>query len=506
MASTSYIYNIINDFPNQAVDTARLSQEIQDSTIVIALDYINTDGTDCAVYFKAPLTSYDETSVLNVIIANHSGEALPSDIQQVSVESFAANAKHPVEISDEQRNSFGRLRVHQSSRPEGLAIHWSGKGDDTNDPHYFGGGENLIFHHNIGDSTSHVLYLDFNSLLNETWVHEVSLSWKNCNFDTVSVDVVPDTCLIEDSTSGNYVKYNDTILIPTTPGSGDANITSDIYEYKGGLVKKDVPSDPTVTPSSCFWNADWDCENDKFENLTAAPNGDGNYNIFYNDNFILNRLFNEIPLLGDGSQIFNSSDADKLTHGYRIRVTFTTAPPDHEWKVAATIVMHRKQVEEHFTVSDCDGNLISNIDATNFTIFVYDPNGNEVSNIISSNFVELGNGNYKYIFTPNLTGTWYVTLIHSTYFPWGKSDDIQVYNSDLTDIYDKVIRTLGLVHHNLYIDEPVYDDYGNMISARVRIYSDKNSVGTDQNVIETYLITSDGTQCGQFSFWSQVKI
>ena len=74
------------------------------------------------------------------------------------------------------------------------------------------------------------------------------------------------------------------------------------------------------------------------------------------------------------------------------------------------------------------------------------------------------------------------------------------------DIYDIVRRTLGLVHHNMYIDEPVYDDVGNMISARVRIYSDAASVGTDTNVIETYLITADGTECGQFNYWQQTVV
>ena len=74
----------------------------------------------------------------------------------------------------------------------------------------------------------------------------------------------------------------------------------------------------------------------------------------------------------------------------------------------------------------------------------------------------------------------------------------------MSEIYDIVRKTLGLVHHNMYIDEPVYDEVGNMISARVRIYSDAASVGTNSNVIETYLITADGTACGQFNYWQQV--
>ncbi|MFW9871882.1 MAG: hypothetical protein ACFFG0_02185 [Candidatus Thorarchaeota archaeon] len=165
-----------------------------------------------------------------------------------------------------------------------------------------------------------------------------------------------------------------------------------------------------------------------------------------------------------------------------------------------------KQVEEHFTVSDSQGNLISGIDSTSFSTYVYNPDGIEVSNSVNESVVELGGGNYKYLFTPNQTGTWYVLLVHSLYFPWGKADDIQVYQGDLTDIHNNVVKTLGLTHHNFYIDQTSYDEHGNMISARVRIYSDSASVGSNSNVIETYLITADGTECGQFNYWTQVVL
>jgi hypothetical protein len=164
-----------------------------------------------------------------------------------------------------------------------------------------------------------------------------------------------------------------------------------------------------------------------------------------------------------------------------------------------------QQVEEHFTVSDSGGNLISGIDTTTgFTTYVYNPSGVEVSSTVESGIVELGDGSYKYLFTPNSEGTWYVVVTHPTYFPWGKTDDVQVFSGDLSDIYDSVIKTLGLVHHNFYIDDPTYDEHGNMIAARVRIYSDSASVGTSSNVIETYRLEADPTQCGQFTYWKQV--
>jgi hypothetical protein len=163
-----------------------------------------------------------------------------------------------------------------------------------------------------------------------------------------------------------------------------------------------------------------------------------------------------------------------------------------------------QQAEEHFTVADTHGNLISGIDSTAFTIYIYNPSGIEVSASVSASIVEIGNGSYKLLFTPNVTGTWYINVTHPTYFPWGKNGDVQVYNGDLSDVYDNVIKTLGLVHHNFYIDNTSYDEFGNMVAGRVRIYSDSASVGSDVNVIETYLITADGTACGRFNYWTQI--
>jgi len=164
-------------------------------------------------------------------------------------------------------------------------------------------------------------------------------------------------------------------------------------------------------------------------------------------------------------------------------------------------------VHENFTVSDSAGNLISGIDTTTgFTSYVYDPSGSEVTGLVSGFFTELGDGNYRYTFTPNVNGVWYVNVTNITYFPWGKNDDIYVDEADLTAVYEAVIRTLGLTHENFYIDNASYGEHGSLTSARVRIYDSAINVGTNTGVIQSYLITADETECGKFSFWSQVKI
>lgn len=165
-----------------------------------------------------------------------------------------------------------------------------------------------------------------------------------------------------------------------------------------------------------------------------------------------------------------------------------------------------KKCEQHFTVVDQNNNFVPGIDTTSFIVNLFDPSGVEVSGTIPVTILELSNGSYRADYTPNGPGIWYMNVYHLTYFPWGKTDDIVVYEADLTDIYQTVIRNLGLSHSNMLIDDTIYDEHGNLISARVRIYSDAASVGTNNNVIDTYRIEADGTQCGQFSYWKQVVI
>lgn len=76
MAETKYTYSISTDFPNQKVATARLLLEVRESAIVTAVDYVNTSGDDCDVWFKDELSEADQV-VLGGIVAVHSGEPLP---------------------------------------------------------------------------------------------------------------------------------------------------------------------------------------------------------------------------------------------------------------------------------------------------------------------------------------------------------------------------------------------------------------------------------------------
>lgn len=82
---------------------------------------------------------------------------------------------------------------------------------------------------------------------------------------------------------------------------------------------------------------------------------------------------------------------------------------------------------------------------------------------------------------------------------------INTIDTNVDTLNDDMKRALGLMHENIYIDNAGYDSNNNLVSARVRIYSNPASVGTGANVIGTYTITSVGSGTGKFSTWQQVK-
>ncbi len=78
--------------------------------------------------------------------------------------------------------------------------------------------------------------------------------------------------------------------------------------------------------------------------------------------------------------------------------------------------------------------------------------------------------------------------------------------TSVQSVHTDLKRALGLMHENIFIDNPVYDDSGNMIEARIRIYSDSFSVGTENNVIGTYEVSTDAIGAGKFNNWKQIKV
>jgi len=153
----------------------------------------------------------------------------------------------------------------------------------------------------------------------------------------------------------------------------------------------------------------------------------------------------------------------------------------------------KSKVYEHFIVINETGTLASGIDVSEFSVSLFNPSGVEVNDSIGVNISEIGAGYYRAEFVPDQVGTWYMNVFHPLYFPWGKSDDIQVYTSDFNRLAGDLSRVLGLTQENYYLDNTNYIEHKGiklLINGRLRIYEDAANVGTDNGVIATYKIIS----------------
>jgi len=91
--SATYTYSISVDFPNSAVYSTALVQEIEGSAIAVELLRIDTEGDDCNIVFQDSLSVGDEV-VLDSIVSSHTGiEA--NDEGVVEAEQHILNLSNP---------------------------------------------------------------------------------------------------------------------------------------------------------------------------------------------------------------------------------------------------------------------------------------------------------------------------------------------------------------------------------------------------------------------------
>lgn len=245
-------------------------------------------------------------------------------------------------ISAMDRES-GKLRVHQTSRQFGTYMFFTGSSDDPNNSKSIGSGDRFIIKHKVGDPLTVSQIFDFNTYMNETYIHEAYIMWKNANFDYVNVEFVSVAPTIEAGTNTNYKLYEGYLIVPTA-GDGNINITNDITKLNGGLFQ--CKMDELGRKPKGFWDADGNMDIGKFENIRPNSTGEGEFNMFASE-FKITKLANNVTLLGDGSMKLGSDDVDLIPHGLRMKITASTYTDtdidDHDWSLALTLVLHRSR-------------------------------------------------------------------------------------------------------------------------------------------------------------------
>lgn len=162
-----------------------------------------------------------------------------------------------------------------------------------------------------------------------------------------------------------------------------------------------------------------------------------------------------------------------------------------------------QKVKQFFTVLDTNNLPVSGLGDVDFTKYLLDSDTNQ--SLLTVTVSGLGSGHYVATYTPDVIGTWFLTVYHSVYFPWGKSGETQVNTYDIDTIGVDIKRLLGLTQENYYLDQVVWNSFSQMINGRIRVYTDSASVGSNVNVLSTYNITATYNTSNQLVDYKVIK-
>jgi hypothetical protein len=287
----------------------------------------------------------------------------------------------------------------------------------------------------------------------------------------------------------------------------DATVTYDIYS-------SDLTTRP-VSAQSAVWNDDFNCYHDELDvSALWADQTSGNYILKWNisdTDLFADNIIEDLCILTDASNnLDNIADAvwDEIAADHDI--------PLSTGNLLSTIYSS-SIVEGNTTSETTSGALVRTVnfgsdktDLLTIGYTLYNADGSEYRARTTNGVYSLGTSAGVYGANITFVDDWHGSIL------WDTGDIINVgwatedFNGNsfkyITDINTDVEKILGLVHSNIYMDNPSYDSDDNLSSLRIRIYSSAASVGTTNDVISTYNVTSVGDGSGKFTSWKQVEI
>lgn len=318
-----------------SVNLPQLEEEIQLSSITIAIDRIDKAGTDVTVHFKADISAGEETT-LDTLTADHVAQPVeaaknPVLMHEINTETGLVE---PVQFS----SSEGRSRVLASTKPvlpgKILYFYWAGVSDDVSDPAKVGvgNGNPVLIDVEVGDATKKVdLYFGNYSHGELVYIAGGAFQWENTTFgDAISMIVMAAATPTQQSVNLDYNVDGDNRLIATTPGTGTHGLAGT----------------PVFVPHYCnkgYWNltADFQAE--------FRPGGDGMFD-WYTVEREAARFVNQLPLFGTetkGLQL-SSPETSQLPAGYFLRICCHNGTGT-AWKLTGSVMLYRE------IVGDCAG-------------------------------------------------------------------------------------------------------------------------------------------------------
>lgn len=227
--------------------------------------------------------------------------------------------------------------IHATPRFLGTYTYFTGYDDNHNDPHAVGGSSNVnrfVWNHSVSGDNPDVVYGDFNTIINRTFVRQGDIMWKDAVQDALSVEIVPKTTDYTSGSGTSYDLYGGFLIIPAAPGSGGISVDAD------DMVLVQVTPNEFGDMAAGYWDADWNESTKEFDNVQPNYTGEGEYNMFGAE-VVLHRFMNKRPVMGTGMKDCKTEDVAQLGHGMRVKISAHTMGTDHAWSGAATFMLYR---------------------------------------------------------------------------------------------------------------------------------------------------------------------
>jgi hypothetical protein len=151
------------DYTKEPVSLDRLTQEVQQSGIVTALDHMDLLGSALSIFFKADLSDADK-STLDALVAAHDGTPLPQNVPQpVTVENTANVSTRFERVDIDLKMACAEADVQSDGTAE-ISIKVPGT-IGSGDGRLIGGGELFFDVADVGDRAIQVAVVDVDNIL-----------------------------------------------------------------------------------------------------------------------------------------------------------------------------------------------------------------------------------------------------------------------------------------------------------------------------------------------------
>ena len=260
----------------------------------------------------------------SIVISDQSG-----DLEPVAAWNILNGTEIKSTIAQSSYATGNKVWTHNSPRPEKdgrtIYVYWTGAGETTNE---LGSGDLLIMEPNATTPVA-TKKLEFYHGLNDMdpiYVQQAQLMWTGAGVgDYVTAKCIASRAIMQTAANLDYTLTDDGRVVYAGTGAGTHGFAQ-------------TPCPVRNHDHDGYWNLS------ETMDLTPAPAGDGNADIYFDREAVYAIFMNKIPVYGDshGYETFDNWDCIRLRKGYTIELS-AHSESGNDWKLFAYVTMFRER-------------------------------------------------------------------------------------------------------------------------------------------------------------------